>query len=251
MISPYSRQFARHCQARCPYRKDLPARLTKSRYSLLHARSARATCVLSPAFGFIFGGAPRQSRDPLSADAAGASPTQEGGTCGACRETVASPHPRSHPQEAAGCSAPARLGNGRPRLLPTSGTRQPPPSVQGVRVGREENQSILGCPKRGLREDRGGCPALDHPAIETGHKPASLAAWSRASWHMRLRLGLLLGSTSSFACPTNDIHTWRTNIYTQCLKERPLRTLEFQRDSRRASSHCTKVSLEFESTSRA
>jgi hypothetical protein len=65
-------------------------------------------------------------------------------------------------------------------------------------------------------------PPLDHPAIETGHKPASLAAWSRASWHMRLRLGLRLGSTSSFACPTNDIHTWRTNIYTQCLKERPL-----------------------------
>src|SRR5260370_14016980 len=146
IISPYSRQFARHCQARCPYRNDLPVRMTNSRYSFLHARSARATCLLTPAFGFIFGGALRQSRDPLSADAAGASPTQEGGTCGACRETVASPHPRSHPQEAAGCSAPARLGNGRPRLLPTSGTRQPPPSVQGVRLGREDNHSIFACP---------------------------------------------------------------------------------------------------------
>jgi len=64
--------------------------------------------------------------------------------CRARRETVASPHPRSHPQEATGCSLPARLGDGRPRLLPALGPRQPPPSLQALRVGGKEEQNIMG-----------------------------------------------------------------------------------------------------------
>lgn len=53
-----------------------------------------------------------QPRDPLPAHAAGTCPSQEGSACRARREAFASPHPRSHAQEAAGCSLPARLGDG-------------------------------------------------------------------------------------------------------------------------------------------
>src|SRR5260370_17102109 len=109
------------------------------------------------------------ARDPLPADAAGASPTQEGGTCRARREAVASARARSHPQEAAGCSVPARLGDGSPRLLPAFGPRQSPPSIQALRLGREEEQDLLGHGNRGLREDCGGCRASDenrrHPSF--------------------------------------------------------------------------------------
>jgi hypothetical protein len=53
-----------------------------------------------------------QSHDSLAADPTGASPTQEGSAFRAGRETVARPHPRSHPQEATGRFLPARLGDG-------------------------------------------------------------------------------------------------------------------------------------------
>src|SRR6266446_875548 len=75
------------------------------------------------------------------------------------RETVACTRPRSHPQEAAGRSLPARLEDGSTRLLPTFGPRQPPPFVQAVRMGREEEQNLVGRRNRGLREDSGACRA--------------------------------------------------------------------------------------------
>src|SRR5690348_1365609 len=49
-------------------------------------------------------------RDALPANAAGADAACEGTLARARRETVASPHPRSDTQEAAGRSLPARLG---------------------------------------------------------------------------------------------------------------------------------------------
>src|SRR5436190_23148049 len=75
---------------------------------------------------------------PLPANAAGADAACEGTLGRACREAVASPRPRSHPQETAGRALAARLGDGGVRLLPTLRTRQPPPTLQALRVGGEE-----------------------------------------------------------------------------------------------------------------
>src|SRR5258708_34827965 len=100
-----------------------------------------------------------QQRDPLPADTTGASPTQEGSAYRARREAVASPRPRSHPQEATGRTLPARLGNGRPRLLPAFGPRQSPPSFQALLMGGEEEQTLRGGSDLGLREDYSGSRA--------------------------------------------------------------------------------------------
>src|SRR5229473_4905706 len=85
-----------------------------------------------------------QSRDSLSADTAGAIPTQEGSPCRARREAVACACSRSHPQEVARRPLPARLGDGRPRLLPALGTRQSSPSLQALGMGREEDKTSWG-----------------------------------------------------------------------------------------------------------
>jgi len=103
----------------------------------------------------------------------------QGSTCRARREAVASTHPRSHPQEAARCSQSARLGDGRPRLLPTVGPRQPPPCLQAVRLGRVEEQNLMGRSDGGVREDCGEPP--DGYLLLPPLRLHSLRYWIRVS----------------------------------------------------------------------
>src|SRR5438128_6433247 len=88
----------------------------------------------------------------LSAHPARADAAREGTLGRTRRKTNTGPYPRRDSQEIAGDSLAARLGDGGPRLLPPFGSRQPPPCLQAVRLGREEEQNLMGWSRRGLRE---------------------------------------------------------------------------------------------------